>query len=227
MFTRYTSASILGCMAVLLSACSSQPEISNTPQALDGSCDYDRRELLAKLPALAIEVNGETELEGANGEYFSVPAERLKAFPKARYFQLDISTRIGGNCQPTVLHSIAPLSIDNLDITPNDGRLYQSSSVLKAVKACLGEYSISFCQENGLTEALDLDQASLLRQSQPRLLRQCSVDTLTALQSKLVTNSSDAGYLICSPGLDSDEIAIQIKASAGASGKVFRAFEPR
>ncbi len=227
MFSRYTSAFILSGMALLLSACSSQPEISSTPQALGGSCDYDRRELLAQLPTLAIEVNGETELEGANGEYFNIPTERLNAFPKARYFQLDISTRLGGDCQPTVLHSIAPLNIDNLDITPNDGRLYQSSAVLKALKACLGEYSISFCQENGLTEVLSLDQASLVRQSQPRLLRQCSVDTLTALQSKLATNSSDAGYLICSPGLDSNEITIQIKASAGASGKVYRAFEPR
>ena len=227
MFSRYTSAFILGSMALLLSACSSQPDISNTPQPLDGSCDYDRRTLLAQLPALAIEVNGETELQSANNEYISVPAGQLKAYPKARYFELDVSTRIGGDCQPTRVHSIAPLQIDNLDIAPSDSRLYQSSAVLKAAKACLAEYSLSFCRENGLISTEDQEQASLIRQSQPRLLRQCSVDTLTTLRSELTTAASDAGYLICSPGLDSDEIAIQIKASGGASGSVYRALEAR
>ncbi len=227
MFSRYTSAFILSSMALLLSACSSQPEISSTPQALDGSCDYDRRSRLAQLPALAIEVNGETELKSTGNEYVSVPAERLQAYPKARYFELDVSTRTGGNCQPTVVHSLKPLQIDNLDIAPSDSRIYQSSAVLKAAKACLGEYSLNFCRENGLIDALNADQASLVRQSQPRLLRPCSVDTLTALQPQLATQNNNAGYLICSPGLDSNEIAIQIKASEGAAGSVLRTFEAR
>lgn len=211
-------------LAAVLSACSSQPEISSAPQSLGGSCDYDRQQLLARQPGQAVIFNDQVELQTSDNRYVPVSQAKLAAFPDSSYFNLDVSTRISGDCQPHIVHSVTPFQLDNINIQPSDSKIYQSGFVLNAVKACLGEYSLEYCSGTGLIGDLTLDQASLLRQSQPREASQCSASSLAEQQTALSSLTAENAILLCTPSLDDSEILIQLETASSGTTRIGSVF---